>query len=117
MRCQLAQCHGDVDLRDLTCMSVCWSSTAPVRSILCLKVGLSGLRQSTGSAVTSETRYLDANKPQDEWRVVLPRVNDVEYEVDHRIDHFFITLRDERRPNSELLVAPVADPSDTTVNP
>jgi len=58
---------------------------------------------------------LDANKPQDTWRVVLPRVNDVEYDVDHRRDHFFITLRDEKRPNSELLVAPVADPTNTTV--
>lgn len=70
---------------------------------------------TAGSAVTSEVQYLDANKPQDTWRVVLPRVNDVEYDVDHRRDHFFITLRDEKRPNSELLVAPVADPTNTTV--
>ena len=65
--------------------------------------------------MTSEVRYLDANKPQGTWQVVLPRRNDVEYDVDHRGDHFFITLRDESRPNSELLVAPVADPTQTTV--
>lgn len=71
--------------------------------------------RTAGSAVTSEVRYLDANKPEDTWQVVLPRVNDVEYDVDHRRDHFFITLRDEKRPNSELFVAPVADPTNTTV--
>lgn len=67
--------------------------------------------------MTSEARYLDADEPQGDWRVVLPRVNDVEYEVDHRGSHFFITLRDEKRPNSELLVAPVVDPTQTTVTP
>lgn len=37
----------------------------------------------------------------------------VEYSAEHRGDHFFITLRDEAHPNSQLLVAPVSQPSDT----
>ena len=48
--------------------------------------------------------------------MVLPRKTDVEYEVVHRGDHLFILLRDPARPNSELLVAPVSDPTRTTVS-
>ena len=48
--------------------------------------------------------------------MVLPRKIDVEYEVVHRGDHLFILLRDPERPNSELLVAPVSDPTKTTVS-
>jgi len=39
----------------------------------------------------------------------------VEYSAVHRGDHFFITLRDKAHPNSQLLVAPMADPAKTTV--
>ena len=41
----------------------------------------------------------------------------VEYSAEHRGDHFFITLRDEAHPNSQLLVAPVSQPSDTKASP
>lgn len=68
----------------------------------------------SGSAVTSDVRMLKADDPMGEWQVVLPRVNDVEYSVDDRGDQLFITLRDASRPNSELLVAPISDPSSLT---
>ena len=68
-----------------------------------------------GSAITSETRLLDADNPRGEFRVVLPRKTDVEYDISHRGDHLFLLLRDPERPNSELLVAPVSDPTNTTV--
>lgn len=61
-------------------------------------------------------RILDAARPDSGWKVVLPRQTDVEYEVAHRGDHLFILLRDPERPNSELLVAPIADPTKTTVS-
>ena len=48
--------------------------------------------------------------------MILPRKTDVEYEVVHRGDHLFILLRDPERPNSELLVAPVSDPTKTSVS-
>lgn len=70
-----------------------------------------------GSAVTSETRFLLADQPQGEWQVVLPRKNEVEYDIKHRGDHFFIEIRDSDRPNSEILVAPVSDPTQTKVPP
>ena len=71
---------------------------------------------AAGSAITSELRILEASKPSGEWKVILPRKTDVEYEVVHRGDHLFILLRDPERPNSELLVAPVSDPTKTTVS-
>jgi len=40
---------------------------------------------------------------------------DVEYSVSHRGGHFFITLRDKERMNSELRIAPVEDPSNQMV--
>ena len=69
----------------------------------------------TGSAVTSETRFLPADQPDAEWKVILPRKNGIEYDVRHRGDHFFIEIRDEDRPNSEVLIAPVADPTNAQV--
>ena len=42
-------------------------------------------------------------------------MNNVEYDVKHRGDHFFIEIRDDARPNSEVLVAPVSDPTQTKV--
>jgi hypothetical protein len=117
----------------------------------------------SGSAVTSDVRYLPADQPLGEWRPVLPRKNETEYSVEDRGDHFFITIRcvvwvsgwqnwavgilptcaggafeglwlagrverdvvfgflvacrDEARPNSELLVAPMDNPTDTTGKP
>ncbi len=68
-----------------------------------------------GSSVTSETRFLSADEPEGEWKVILPRVNNVEYDIRHRGDHFFIEIRDEDRPNSEVLVVPVSDPTQTKV--
>lgn len=68
-----------------------------------------------GSAVTSETRFLSADQPDGEWKVVLPRENGVEYDIKHRGDHFFIEIRDSDRPNSEVLVAPVANPTQNKV--
>ena len=68
-----------------------------------------------GSAVTSETRFLSADQPDGDWKVILPRENGVEYDIKHRGDHFFIEIRDSDRPNSEVLVAPVSNPTQTKV--
>lgn len=71
---------------------------------------------AAGSAITSEMQLLDAGNPRGDWRVVQPRKSDVEYDISHRGDHLFILLRDAERQNSELLVAPVADPTNTKVS-
>lgn len=70
---------------------------------------------SSGSAITSEERVLAADTPTGEWAVLLPRQSDVEYSASHRGDHVFVTLRDAARPNSEVLVAPLANPTDLRV--
>lgn len=67
---------------------------------------------STGSAVTSDQRLLPADLPPGaDWRLVLPRAQGTEYSASTRGDHLFITVRDDARPNSEVLVAPLADPA------
>jgi hypothetical protein len=53
--------------------------------------------------------------PAGEWRVLYPRQQDVEYSASHRGDHLFITQRDKDHPNSQLFVAPLADPSKRTL--
>jgi len=70
---------------------------------------------SCGSAVTSDVRFVEADRPDGEFKTVLERRNDVEYDVDHRGSHFYITLRDKARPNSEVLISPVSSPGDTQV--
>jgi oligopeptidase B len=69
----------------------------------------------SGSAVTSDVRMLAADNPTGEWNIVLPRKENVEYSVDDRGDQIFITIRDTERPNSEVLVAPISNPTAATV--
>jgi len=88
-------------------LSLSFSESLSFRSTSCCLIA--------GSSVTSETRFLSADEPEGEWKVILPRVNNVEYDIRHRGDHFFIEIRDEDRPNSEVLVVPVSDPTQTKV--
>ena len=63
-----------------------------------------------GSQTTSETRILPADQPAGPWRVVIPRRQDVEYDVaDHGAD-LYIRINDTGR-NFRLVKAPAADPS------
>lgn len=82
-----------------------------------LGIGLSRSEQyiyiHAGSAITSDIRYIRADEPESDFTPVLPRVNDVEYSVEDRGEQFFITVRDEKRFNSEILVADAANPKDT----
>lgn len=84
-----------------------------------------------GSAVTNETRFLSADDPLGQPVVVLPRTQDVEYDVSHHpgsedsllkssssgaaTGWFLITYRDKERPNSEVRVAPLTEPTKQTV--
>jgi oligopeptidase B len=62
------------------------------------------------SFTSSETRYLPADQPRGEWRVLLPRAPDVVYSVEHHADDFLIRTNDGAI-NFRLLRAPVSDPS------
>jgi oligopeptidase B len=62
-----------------------------------------------GSHTTSEARYLRADQPGGEWKIIAPRVQDQEYDVDHHGDQFLIRTNDKGR-NFRLVSAPVTDP-------
>ncbi len=63
----------------------------------------------TGSHTTSESRYLKADDPNGRWTLVAPRVQDQEYDVDHRGDLFYIRANDTGR-NFRLVTTPVVTP-------
>ena len=65
---------------------------------------------------TSEVRFLDADRPEDPFRIVQPREPGIEYSVTHHREHFFITTNDGA-PNFRLVQAPVAQPSKANWTP
>src|SRR5688572_13484172 len=58
---------------------------------------------------TSEARYLSADDPKGEFRVVEPRRAGIEYSVTHHGDRFYIVTNDEAT-NFRLVAAPVSSP-------
>jgi len=63
----------------------------------------------SGSHTTTEARYIPAEWPMAEWKVLEPRKQDVEYYPDHNGDFFYIRVNDRGR-NFRLVKAPVSDP-------
>lgn len=59
--------------------------------------------------LSSEVRYIDANKPSGTWKVILPRERNHEYSVDHYGKYFYITTNDNAK-NFKLVKAPVENP-------
>jgi oligopeptidase B len=68
------------------------------------------LTLDVSSLTTSEVHYLPAATPTGTWRIVAPRQDAHEYDIDHRGDQFFIRTNQGGR-NFALAVAPVSDPS------
>ena len=64
---------------------------------------------TSSSFTSSEVRYIPADRPNEPYKVVLPREADHEYTVDHRGDLFYIRTNDQGK-NFRLVFAPVADP-------
>ncbi|HEY6553568.1 MAG TPA: S9 family peptidase [Vicinamibacteria bacterium] len=64
---------------------------------------------SVGSHTTSEARYLPADQPAGEWRLVAPRIAEQEYDIDHHGDSFYIRANDTGR-TYRLVKAPVGSP-------
>jgi oligopeptidase B len=60
--------------------------------------------------LTTEYRILEADDPEGEMRVLLPREPDHEYSARHHGDHFFIRTN-EGAPNFRLVKAPAEAPS------
>ena len=67
------------------------------------------LVQLRGSHTTSEVAVLPAAEPRGEWRLVAPRRQDVEYDLDHRGSQFWIRANDTGR-NFRVVTAPVHTP-------
>jgi oligopeptidase B len=63
----------------------------------------------SGSHTTTEARYIPADQPTAEFKVLEPRKQDVEYYPDHNGNSFYIRVNDTGR-NFRLVKAPVSDP-------
>jgi oligopeptidase B len=62
-----------------------------------------------GSHTTSEARFLDANNPTGEWKLITPREQGVEYYPDHHGDQLYIRTNDKGR-TFRLVTAPLGAP-------
>ncbi|WP_313404609.1 S9 family peptidase [Aeromicrobium sp.] len=73
---------------------------------------------AVGSKITSEVRLLDADDPTGEFTIVWPRREGIDYSVEHLVvggrDRLAI-LHNDGAVNFELVLAPLEDPTDTTV--
>ena len=62
------------------------------------------------STLSSETRFIDADKPDSEWAVIQPRQDDHEYHVSHYGDHFYIQTNADAK-NFKLVKTSIESPS------
>ena len=65
---------------------------------------------------SSEIRYLPADNPTGELKVILPRQAGHEYDVDHYNGLFYITTNKGAK-NFRVVTAPIADPSEKNWKP
>ena len=63
------------------------------------------------SKTSTEFRYIPAGDPNAEWKTILPRQADHEYDVDHR-DGLFYIRTNKGAKNFRVVTAPVSDPSE-----
>jgi oligopeptidase B len=63
------------------------------------------------SKTSNEFRYIPADNPNAEWKIVLPRQADHEYDIDHRGDLFYIRTNKGAK-NFRVVTAPVSDPAE-----
>ncbi len=63
----------------------------------------------SASHTTTEARYISANDPMADWKVLEPRKQGMEYYPDHNGDSFYLRVNDTGR-NFRLVRAPVTDP-------
>jgi oligopeptidase B len=62
------------------------------------------------SPLTSEVRYVSSDRPYEPFQTVLPRVQEVEYDLTHHGDSFYIRTNDSAK-TFRVVRAPVGDPS------
>jgi protease II len=59
------------------------------------------------ATVSTEYRFLDANTPNGEWKVIQPRERDLEYSVSHFGDHFYLVTNKDAK-NFKVVKTPVS---------
>lgn len=62
---------------------------------------------SSHQTLSSETRYIDANQPDGEWKIIEPRTRNHEYSVSHFGDDFYIVTNLDAK-NFRLMKTPVS---------
>ncbi len=67
------------------------------------------LLMTAGSHISSDVRFLPADHPDGQWTLIAPRIDNIEYYVDHRGDSFYIRTNDTSQ-TFRLVTAPVATP-------
>ena len=63
------------------------------------------------STVSSESQYLDADNPTGEFTMIQPRERDLEYNVSHFEDHFYLLTNKDNAINFKLMKTPVSKTS------
>lgn len=66
---------------------------------------------SSYAATMREWRYLPADQPAGEWKMILPREKDHEYSVDYYNGEFYITTN-KNAENFRIVRAPISDPTE-----
>src|SRR5690554_6450923 len=62
------------------------------------------------STLSSEYRFLSAENPEGNWKLVQQRIRELEYNVEHYRDEFLILTNDEQAKNFKLVKTPVLAP-------
>src|SRR5437870_840229 len=63
------------------------------------------------SKTSTEFRYIPADNARAEWKIILPRQADHEYDIDHRGNLFYIRTKKGAK-NFRIVTAPVSDPAE-----
>jgi oligopeptidase B len=66
---------------------------------------------ASASTLSNEYRYLDADKPDGQFKIIQPRERDLEYSADHYQDKFYILTNYSNAKNFKLMEAPIDKPT------
>jgi oligopeptidase B len=63
---------------------------------------------SSESSTTTEERFIPADKPEESFKIFMPRTQDVEYSVYPHKDKFFVRYKDKQNLNGKIYETPLA---------
>ncbi|HCB89858.1 MAG TPA: oligopeptidase B, partial [Porphyromonadaceae bacterium] len=66
----------------------------------------------SASSTTADERYIPADKPLEQFKVFLPRVQDVEYSVYPHKEKFFVRYKDKENLNGKIYETPLTSHED-----